>query len=871
MVKNKKAPKKQQRGVDFKKIKRKIGRKLPLPKNTTNTEIKSKAIILPEQSVASDKAGLAVSKKGLTLKELLQQTSHHNSKVRKDALIGIRDILLKYPAELRLHKLAVVEKLRERISDDDKIVRETLYQLLKSAIFPGCKEDNQGPFISLMMAYIFNAMTNLAIDIRLMAFRFLDLVIQHYPSSFMLYSEKIFQSYEDLLRKNQFHIQEKGTLKNVLASLVYCLSLLPGGMDKHESPREKEVGAARTMHAFEPIEPKNTTGKSVINEKLRNLMPVLVRCFQDILPLINSKPQLDAQSFDCLLFILESIDLAARFFGGGFENTLNEREVSMFPYQGIDTSIQRKNISPSVLKKLFDLFPLNPRHQLSGKDDSKYFILNAKLTEIFLSSSEWHSSSGSLDKFMEFIADSLSEEISSAQKTLLEKNLLPLIPFIPRLALHVSGYWRSRLLQAFTEIFKSCSEDSLLKWVFLSAIEEMLIRDQGFQQLSADDSEIFDYQISWTREFPLLLIKLGNKQPSRCKSVLSLLLQLGQRAVSDSFFSQEYDNIQYSLAEFYCTCMDGGNVSYGPFVQLDREGQELSICCLYYLSHMDSLLLKSIALCCLYEGLDPLTVMRMIEVLDSAYRVGHIQMFDLVSFFITLLARFKIVPENSLILEKDDASNRGVFKSITRLICSSLLQMGDGYLVLQILESAILSHLSLKPALDNLCALLRMLVSLDSRPTRLSDQSIVNLSKILPGYLIDVVLWFSGNEDELSVPWVISSRYYYLLPCLFLFYRSNKLLSLVLNAILPLASERMSSISSHSSYHSNSVNAVVSLILLLNKDHKIHRQLSSCKVEIDSILQSLLVVQSAEENMAIDEKHKIQSAVCRLRNVVNDL
>lgn len=41
------------------------------------------AIVLPEQSVASEKAGLAVSRKGLTLKELLQQTSHHNSKVRK--------------------------------------------------------------------------------------------------------------------------------------------------------------------------------------------------------------------------------------------------------------------------------------------------------------------------------------------------------------------------------------------------------------------------------------------------------------------------------------------------------------------------------------------------------------------------------------------------------------------------------------------------------------------------------------------------------------------------------------------------------------------------------------------------------------------
>lgn len=646
MVKNKKAPTKKQRGVDFKKIKRKIGRKLPPPKNATETEIKSKAIILPEQSVASEKAGLAVSKKGLTLKELLQQTSHHNSKVRKDALTGIRDILIKYPAELRLHKLAVVEKLRERISDDDKLVRETLYQLLKSVIFPGCKEENQGPFISLMMAYIFNAMTNLAIDVRLMAFKFLDLVIQHYPSSFMFYAEKIILNYEDLLRKNQFHIQDKGTLKTILAGLVHCLSLLPGSVGEHDSPGEKEVGGTRALHAFEPEEPKNPFGFSVIIEKLKDLISVLVRGFQDIIPLVHSKPQLDAQSFDSLLSILESIDLAVGFFGYGVQNSGKEIEVSLLPYKGIDATIQRQNMSGSLLEKLFDLFPLNRRHQLSGKDDSKFLILNAKLTEIFLCSSEWLGSAGSPEKFIEFITNCLSEEICGdmhSGKALLEKTLLSLIPFIPRLALRMSGYWRSRLLQGFTEIFRSCSIESPLKWACVSAIEEMLLPDQGLQQLSAGDTEIFDYQINWTREFPLLLIKLGNKQPSRSKSMLSLLLRLGQRAVSNSFFAQEYDKMQHSLVEFYCTWMDEGNISYGPFVQLDREAQELSICCLYYLSYMDSLFLKSIALCCLYDELEPLTIFRIIEVLDSAYKVGHVRMSDLISFFITLLARFKVV------------------------------------------------------------------------------------------------------------------------------------------------------------------------------------------------------------------------------------
>ncbi|KAL2901024.1 Testis-expressed protein 10-like protein, partial [Bienertia sinuspersici] len=184
------AKKPQVRGVDFKKFKKKLGRKLPPPKNATNIEIKAKAIILPEQSVALDKEGVPVSKKGLTLKELLHQTSHHNVKIRRDALLGIRELLLKFPEELKLHKNAAIEKLRERVSDDDKVVREALYQLFKSVILPGCKEDIQGAPISLIMAYIFKAMTHLAIDVRFMAFKFFDLVVQNYPPSFSTYAEK---------------------------------------------------------------------------------------------------------------------------------------------------------------------------------------------------------------------------------------------------------------------------------------------------------------------------------------------------------------------------------------------------------------------------------------------------------------------------------------------------------------------------------------------------------------------------------------------------------------------------------------------------------------------------------------------------------
>jgi hypothetical protein len=41
------------------------------------------AIVLPEQSMASERAGMAVNKRGLTLRELLQQTGHYNANVRR--------------------------------------------------------------------------------------------------------------------------------------------------------------------------------------------------------------------------------------------------------------------------------------------------------------------------------------------------------------------------------------------------------------------------------------------------------------------------------------------------------------------------------------------------------------------------------------------------------------------------------------------------------------------------------------------------------------------------------------------------------------------------------------------------------------------
>ncbi|KAJ0559009.1 putative testis-expressed protein 10/pre-rRNA-processing protein Ipi1 [Helianthus annuus] len=137
-----------------------------------------------------------------------------------------------------------------------------------------------------------------------------------------------------------------------------------------------------------------------------------------------------------------------------------------------------------------------------------------------------------------------------------QKHFLSLIPFIPKLVMQVDNAWKSHILQAFTEVFKKCDPESSMKLVCLSAVEEMLFLD-----------------------------------------VLRLQLHLAQCGTH----SQELDNMQYTLREFYSTCPCDGDISYGPFMKLEREIQELSVCCLYYFSFMDPSLLQSVAGCCLCE------------------------------------------------------------------------------------------------------------------------------------------------------------------------------------------------------------------------------------------------------------------------------
>uniref|UniRef100_A0A0E0DF38 Pre-rRNA-processing protein Ipi1 N-terminal domain-containing protein n=1 Tax=Oryza meridionalis TaxID=40149 RepID=A0A0E0DF38_9ORYZ len=358
-----KAKPKQRGGVDFKKYKHKVGRKLPPPKNATNTEIKSRAIVLPEQSMASERAGMAVNKRGLTLRELLQQTGHYNANVRRAALNGIKDLVAKHPSELKLHKVAIVEKLQERICDTDKVVRESLFSILQSLVFPSLKEDNAistRSTLFLLMANILNGMTHLSMDIQLVSFRFLELVVINFPSSFPGYAEQVFNNFLAVLSNDRIHLQDKSKLNSVLSGLGQCLSQVAYATENGDASNQLVHNLSGRELWKCTLDEDNSGSRafamSNILMKLQNLFQILVNSVEVSVSELFAKSTIDAQSSEALLSALHCLDLICKICIQEAKTLRNK-----------DT--MEKHLSP--------LITFIPDLVSNASDDSKGYLLDA--------------------------------------------------------------------------------------------------------------------------------------------------------------------------------------------------------------------------------------------------------------------------------------------------------------------------------------------------------------------------------------------------------------------------------------------------------------------------------------------------------------
>ncbi|KAK6942537.1 hypothetical protein RJ641_027914, partial [Dillenia turbinata] len=309
----------------------------------------------------------------------------------EDALLGIKDLVLKYLTDLKLHKLALIEKLREGIRDDDKVVRQTLYQLLKSVILPDCKKD--------------------------------------------------WFTYRCINRSLECKME---------SSMTIFLQIPSTQEGRPRSP-----------------------GYVTVIKKLADLIPVLVNCFQEFMPLIQTAPEPDAQFFDCMLLKLQSLDQVVSCFIYGSNKYLSELQAFLPSHEGPLMNIWGQKISTVVWKTLLNAFPLNPVHHLSRMVQIKQNLIKDSVESIWF-------------HFLLLFQD----------------------------------FYCSWITIGSAVFLRNCSPESSMKMACLAAIEEMLVPKQGVQYLDASGPEVLGYQIAWIRELPVLLILLGDSFPS-CSKVLT--------------------------------------------------------------------------------------------------------------------------------------------------------------------------------------------------------------------------------------------------------------------------------------------------------------------------------------------------------------
>lgn len=153
-------------------------------------------------------------------------------------------------------------------------------------------------------------------------------------------------------------------------------------------------------------------------------------------------------------------------------------------------------------------------------------------------------------------------------------------------------------------------------------------------------------------------------------------------------------------------------------------------------------------------------------------------------------------------------------------------------------------------------------------PTKLDTSKLLTISA--SSWLYYLVSKFSLciPEDD------VRTWRYYLLPCFFLFDRSNKVLKLVLDLIGSFLTDSNLSLPSDTStrYATDNlsrINATISLLLLMYKDIKVQKIISLFRTEVSSILQSIASLQSSEVKMTLEGRHRFQCSFEQLKVVTS--
>lgn len=182
---------------DFAKTKLKVGKSKQLPANHTDTTFRTKAVVLPKQSVTQE----ATVKEARSISHYLALLSHKSGDIRRDALQQLTAHLTAHPPHLSTIITPILQAISPLIIDDTSSVRAALLELFRSVLrkLPGRVLNAHTDHLLL---YISSAMTHISPSIRADSTRFLEWSIAHMSAAETIVTkqfEKFLNNFSTLL------------------------------------------------------------------------------------------------------------------------------------------------------------------------------------------------------------------------------------------------------------------------------------------------------------------------------------------------------------------------------------------------------------------------------------------------------------------------------------------------------------------------------------------------------------------------------------------------------------------------------------------------------------------------------------------------
>jgi pre-rRNA-processing protein IPI1 len=645
---------------DFKRPKRKVGRKAAPAANVTNVSIASKRINLLEQSALQEK-GEAVTHRHLNLSDLVQQLGHYNAHMRKNGLQGLRELAKSHTSTVLANVSIVLERFLPLIADEEAIVREAAlctWKVLVPAMMTG---KSLKPFSKLISMYFCSGLTHLQVGVRQDTLKAIGLVLETAPELVSLDAGldqfgRLIENFRDLITaaqaqgikmKNTYDLLSNGksdartskkaaasalTLRfaalKVLHQLLRCIRS-DTSMNEISSCNRRTIpsGSVKEMHTLllypTPMLVSVNDSEKVRNatfwqEKSRCLVAPLMDLWMECLGNHPSLDTLTDEYLEHMNYIVESITIIVR-----------ENQAALIAAEASDdndddavsessSAIQLLQlVSKRVREQLLQQFPLFPTSALD--DTANNTLMLTKWLEINISLSKF------ICELLHFPSiSSVRRTTSCAKQPKLQDQIVHFISSI------FGRYLSSDALRGLPtthQIIRSLLETFTL---FLG----VLCRDGGPEKASIQ-ATLFDaftlfyvkcsprtvtfricsefvidhltthriwpdwnILVQWVQCFGKLIGSLEVSQMNLCRACLFVLIDIMKRLPLEFQDKPEIQNLMKNLIGFFTlSSSDSTTTTIAKLSDLNKENQTHFVSLLYHLLSYPTELLRALASC----------------------------------------------------------------------------------------------------------------------------------------------------------------------------------------------------------------------------------------------------------------------------------